>query len=112
MVALVGHHHRRVVVDTAVKVGDVFVVHANAAIGHKPPIDSGRLVPWIAYSPPDKVRAATPMGLWGDPPGITAGRSGLSRRMSCGGVQAGLRYLPLTKEVPDHCLPARPTPTG
>jgi hypothetical protein len=35
MAALVRHHHRRVVVDTAVKVGDVFVVHADAAIGHK-----------------------------------------------------------------------------
>src|SRR5215218_10063473 len=26
------------------------------------PIDSGRFVPWMAYSPPDRVRAATPIG--------------------------------------------------
>src|SRR3954469_8464114 len=44
------------------------------------PIDSGRLVPCMAYSPPERVRAATPIGLLGAPPGITSGRLGLSSR--------------------------------
>ena len=39
-------------------------------------------------------RAAAPIGFCGDPPGITLGRLGLSRRMSAGGDQAGLTYLP------------------
>src|SRR3954449_11244726 len=42
------------------------------------PIDSGRLVPWIAYSPPDSVMAATPIGLFGAPPGISSGSAGLA----------------------------------
>src|SRR5215211_8208385 len=29
------------------------------------PIDSGLFVPWMAYSPPDRVMAATPIGLLG-----------------------------------------------
>src|SRR4051794_41310448 len=33
------------------------------------PIESGRFVPWIAYSPPESVMAATPIGLLGAPPG-------------------------------------------
>src|SRR3954469_17632414 len=35
------------------------------------PIDSGLFVPWMAYSPPESVMAATPIGLLGAPPGIT-----------------------------------------
>src|SRR5215210_5168453 len=44
----------------------------------KVPIDSGLLVPWMAYSPPESVMAATPIGLFGAPPGITSGNVGLS----------------------------------
>src|SRR5258708_39985701 len=76
----------------------------------KPPIEPGELVPWIAYSPPASVIAATPIGLRGDPPGMTAGMYGLSRLTSLGGDQAGLRYLPSIWGVPAHCLPALPTP--
>src|SRR5215212_1140751 len=50
------------------------------------PIDSGRLVPWMAYSPPESVMAATPIGLLGAPPGITSGSAGLSALTSAGGV--------------------------
>src|SRR5215216_8160283 len=49
------------------------------------PIDSGRLVPWIAYSPPESVRAATPIGLFGAPPGMPLGGFGGSWRTSSGG---------------------------
>src|SRR5207244_1813099 len=42
----------------------------------KPPIEPGALVPWIAYWPPESVIAATPIGLCGLPPGITAGSEG------------------------------------
>src|SRR5215212_8952900 len=69
----------------------------------KPPIESGRFVPWIAYSPPDSVNAATPIGLLGDPPGIT-------RVTLDGDAQAGLMYLPSICAVPAHCMPALPTP--
>src|SRR5829696_8009876 len=48
------------------------------------PIDSGRFVPWMAYSPPETVMAATPIGLLGAPPGITSGRLGLSAFFSRG----------------------------
>src|SRR3954469_7045276 len=75
------------------------------------PIDSGLLVPWMAYSPPDRVMAATPIGLLGAPPGITSGSAGLSARTSAGGVQAGRRCLPFTRAWPCHCLPGRPTAT-
>src|SRR5579872_2741300 len=78
----------------------------------KPPTEPGRLVPWMAYSPPASVIAATPIGLRGEPPGMTSGMKGLSRLTSAGGDQAGLRYLPLIWVVPDHCLPYLPTPTG
>src|SRR5689334_9717460 len=57
------------------------------------PIDSGLFVPWMAYSPPESVMAATPIGLLGAPPGITSGRAGLSALTSAGGVQAGLDEL-------------------
>jgi len=60
------------------------------------------LVPWMAYSPPASVMAATPMGFRGVPPGITFGRNGLSRLTSAGGDQAGFRYLPSMCEVPAH----------
>src|SRR5215207_6189801 len=76
------------------------------------PIDSGRFVPWIAYSPPDRVSARGPIGLPGSPPGITSGSFGLSALTSSGGDQAGLTCLPATSDQPCHCLPARPTPTG
>lgn len=33
--ALVGHHDRRMVADAAVEVGDILIVHANAAVGHE-----------------------------------------------------------------------------
>src|SRR6202043_969197 len=78
----------------------------------KPPTEPGMLVPWIAYSPPAKVMAATPIGLRGEPPGMTSGIDGLSCLTSLGGDQAGLRYLPSIWVVPAHCLPALPTPTG
>src|SRR3954470_21605358 len=70
------------------------------------PIDSGLLVPWMAYSPPDRVMAPTPIGLLGAPPGITSGSAGLSALTSAGGVQAGRTNLPLTRALPCHCLPA------
>src|SRR5215208_807324 len=73
------------------------------------PIDSGRFVPWIAYSPPDRVKAATPIWLFGAPPGMTSGRSGLSSRTSSGGDHAGRRCLPATATWPTHCLAGRPT---
>src|SRR6202035_5802067 len=60
----------------------------------KPPTEPGMLVPWMAYSPPASVIAATPIGLRGDPPGMTSGIDGLSCLTSFGGDQAGLRYLP------------------
>src|SRR5579864_5896496 len=40
----------------------------------KPPIDPGLLVPWMAYSVPASVIAATPIGFCGDPPGTTGGK--------------------------------------
>src|SRR5215211_1861170 len=67
------------------------------------PIDSGLLVPWMAYSPPESVMAATPIGLLGAPPGITSGSAGLSALTSAGGVQAGCTYLPFTRALPCHC---------
>src|ERR1700759_1464963 len=70
----------------------------------KPPTEPGMLVPWMAYSPPESVIAATPIGLRGEPPGITSGMFGLSGLTSFGGQPA--------RVVPSHCLPARPTPTG
>src|SRR5260370_8219995 len=76
----------------------------------KPPTDPGMLVPWIAYSPPANVIAATPIGLRGDPPGMTSGIEGLSRLTSAGGDQAGLRYFPSMLVVPAHSFPALPTP--
>ena len=48
----------------------------------------------------------------GEPPAITFGRLGLSRRTAAGGDQSGRMYLRSMYDVPDHCLPARPTPTG
>ncbi len=78
----------------------------------KPPIDPGALVPWMAYSPPDRVSAAAPIGLRGEPPGMTSGRRGLSRRTSSGGAQAGRTYFPSIWALPVHALPRRPTPTG
>src|SRR5215204_5703855 len=55
----------------------------------KVPIEDGLLVPWIAYSPPESVSARGPIGLPGEPPGITCGSFGLSALTSAGGVQAG-----------------------
>src|SRR5438477_1372047 len=78
----------------------------------KPPIEPGALVPWIAYSPPERVSAAAPIGLRGLPPGMTSGNDGLSRLTIAGGDQAGDTYLPSMRATPDHCLPALPTPTG
>src|SRR5215213_5450275 len=75
------------------------------------PIEDGLLAPWMAYSPPDRVMAAIPIGLFGAPPGITSGSTGLSAVTSAGGVQAGWTYLPLTWALPCHCLPGRPTAT-
>src|SRR3954468_4443471 len=68
------------------------------------PIESGRFVPWIAYSPPESVVAATPIGLLGAPPGITSGSFGLSALTSAGGVHAGWTYLPFTWALPCHCM--------
>ena len=56
--------------------------------------------------------AATPIGLCGEPPGMSSGSFGFSALMSGGGAQSGLTYLASITEVPDHCCPARPTPTG
>src|SRR5436853_6417816 len=78
----------------------------------KPPTEPGMLVPWIAYSPPLSVSAAAPIGFRGLPPGMTFGIDGLSRLTSLGGDQSGRRCLPSMKVLPDHCLPALPTPTG
>ena len=78
----------------------------------KPPIESGRLVPWMAYSPPRKVSAAAPIGLWVEPPGMTRGSFGFSRRMEAGGAQAGRTNLPSTRAFPVQVMPALPTPTG
>src|SRR6266516_2585349 len=59
----------------------------------KPPTDDGTFVPWMAYCPPLRVIAATPIGFLGDPPGITSGMFGLSCLTSAGGDQAGCKYL-------------------
>src|SRR5690348_10241283 len=37
----------------------------------KPPTEPGLLVPWIAYSPSASVSAAAPIGLRGEPDGMT-----------------------------------------
>src|SRR5919112_1690875 len=50
----------------------------------------------MAYSPPVSVSARAPIGLRGDPPGMTEGRRGLSRLTSAGGDHAGSTYLPTT----------------
>src|SRR6478736_10233417 len=76
-----------------------------------PPIELGRLVPWIAYSPPRSVNAASPIGLLGAPPGITLGKRGFSRRMELGAAHAGRMYFPSTRALPLHVIPALPTPT-
>src|SRR5262249_35241707 len=78
----------------------------------KPPTELGTLVPWIAYCPPERVMAATPMGFRGEPPGMTLGRLGWSCFTSAGGDQAGCRYLPSMVAVPAQALPAFPPPTG
>src|SRR3954454_11218908 len=62
---LARHHDLGADVHALKQVGDVVVQHADAAVGANLPIDSGRLVPWMAYSPPDRVMAATPIGLLG-----------------------------------------------
>src|SRR5215211_8845792 len=66
----------------------------------------------MAYSPPDSVSAATPIGLLGEPPAMTFGRRGLSRLTSAGGDHAGRTCLPSTARCPNHCLPGRPTADG
>src|SRR4029079_9741789 len=76
-----------------------------------PPTDFGAFVPWIAYSPPASVIAATPSGFVGEPPGMSLGNVGLSRRTASGGAQLGRRYFPSTYDTPVHCRSARPTPT-
>ena len=43
----------------------------------KLPTEPGTLVPWMAYSPPASVIAATPMGSRGEPPD-DVGHMGLS----------------------------------
>src|ERR1043165_4413294 len=78
----------------------------------KPPIELGSLVPWMAYSPPDSVSAAAPIGLPGEPPSCPRALFGRARAMSGAGCQAGFTYLPLMIERPAHWRPARPTPTG
>src|SRR5262252_9206858 len=59
----------------------------------------------MAYSPPDNVIAATPIGLRGEPPGMTSGMFGLSCFTSAGGDQAGWRYLP-SIVIEDQIKPA------
>ena len=82
---------------TLVEVLDVFVEHPDTAVRKtKCPIELGWLVPWIAYSPPERVIAETPIGLCGEPPGMMGGKFGLSRRTSDGGTQDGLVYFPVT----------------
>ena len=39
---------------------DVLIVHAMQPYEANVPINSGRFVPWMAYSPPDRVSAADP----------------------------------------------------
>ena len=94
--ALARHHDLGADVHAPEQVGDILVEHANAAIRGEL---ADRLRPVGAvdgYSPPNRVMAATPIGLLGAPPGITSGRAGLSALTSAGGVQAGCTYLPFT----------------
>src|SRR5712692_1796234 len=56
----------------------------------------------MAYCPPLRVIAATPIGFLGDPPGITSGSCGLSCLTSAGGDQAGCTYLPSMEVWPAH----------
>src|SRR5215210_696370 len=65
------------------------------------PIEDGLFVPWMAYSPPERVMAAAPIGLFGAPSGITSGSVGLSALTSAGGVQAGCTHT---------CRPPGPCP--
>ena len=74
------------------------------------PIVSGLFVPWIAYLPPERVRARAPMGLLRAPPGILSGTSGLSRLISAVGDQAGSTKVPSISAWPCHCFPALPQP--
>ena len=75
---LTRHHHGGADGNALVQISDVGIQHADAAIETKPPTEPGMLVPWIAYSPPASVIAATPIGLRGEPPGMTSGIDGLS----------------------------------
>src|SRR4051812_25796671 len=88
------HNHRRTNAHALKQVRDVLIVHANAAIRGvlANPLGAVRAVDRV----PDSVRAATPIGLFGAPPGMTSGKSGLSSRTSSGGDHAGRRCLPAT----------------
>src|ERR1700730_553819 len=63
------------------------------------------LVPWIATSERFRVIAAAPMGLRGEPPGITLESAGWSRSTTAGADHAGGANLPLTKVSPWPSLP-------
>jgi hypothetical protein len=49
-------------------------------------------VPWIANSPPERVIAATPIGLCGEPPGIIGGKFGYRAALL---HPDGLVYFPM-----------------
>ena len=69
-----------------------------------PPIDSGRLVPWMAYSPPRRVSAACPTGLFGAPPGIDYRESrGVSpNRLRCRPSRPKVFTLDSRRAAPCH----------
>ena len=57
---------------------------------------------WMAYSPPERVRAPNPIGLFGAPPGSRRANLVIDRTSS-GGDHAGRRCLPATSTWPNHC---------
>jgi hypothetical protein len=66
------------------------------------PTDSGRFVPWIAYSPPESVMARGPIGLRGEPPGSRRADSDCrpAPRPGSPGLPAGLPDRDLVAERP------------
>ena len=75
-----GHHDRRAHVDPAEQVGDVGIVHADTAVRDEA-ADQVRLIGAVdgVLAAAGSVSAATPIGFFGEPPGMTAGSSICSR---------------------------------
>ena len=68
-------------------------------------------LPWMAYSPPLRVKAA-PIGLAELPLGITA-HQGVVAASDRGPLQpCRLVLVAVDQVVPNQTMPARPTPTG